>query len=119
IAGAAKSVDQTQVDALLAGPDQPAENVSVLLQAGAASRLDDFDKLRVDAIEQSLHVRDVLGIGRQERIEETLMLSGSQQSAFNAHLFHCLDESEAVHAYADRTNHAGLVGVDLVRGHRD
>ena len=71
----------------------------------------------MDLIEQFLHVRLLERFFRRKRVKQPLVLAGNHEPAFDAELFHRLDETEAVHHDPDGADDAGPVRIDLVGGH--
>jgi hypothetical protein len=55
---------------------------------------------------------------RQERIEESLVVAGRQQTAFDAELFHHPGKAEAIHQHADGAYYARLVDIYAVGSNR-
>src|SRR5690606_10030475 len=97
------------------GPDQAAEQVRVLLQPIAAPLPDLVDELAMGGLQYGLpELPLILALGL-EGVEKRLVLTRSIGTALHAQLVQRLDTAEAGGGDTDRTDQAGLVGVDLVR----
>src|SRR3990172_5005140 len=111
---AAVAIRQANLHALLSVPHQAAESVRRLLQALAAPLPDYIDELLMDLREPLLYIFLIRRLGRRERIEEALVLTGCDQAALHAELGHRSGKTETIHQHADGTDQAGLVHEDLV-----
>src|SRR5258708_4469910 len=116
---AAERIGEPQLDAALAGPDEPGEGLRRLLEARSPALAHDLDELLLDLADHLLRVLAVLGVLGQERVEEILVLARGVDAPLDSQLVDGAGEAEAAHDHADRAHEARLVDVDLVGGDRN
>src|SRR5262249_21334662 len=75
VVDAAEAVRESELDALVAGPQKAREDVGRLLQALAAALADHVDELLVDVVQHRERVALLLLVDRSERVEERLVLA--------------------------------------------
>src|SRR4051812_19136092 len=98
---AADSVGEPELDALLAGPDEPAEGFLRFLQPLASALANDADELLMDVRRELPGELLMLFLERAERVEKRLVLSSRDEAALDAELLHQAGEAEPVHQDTD------------------
>src|SRR5690606_34131896 len=116
VTGATQRIDQPKLQRLFAGPDQPGEQLGMLvcLETITTPLLHTVDELTMSGIEHGFPEAGFLFLLRLERIEECLVLTRGVDATLDPQLLHGLDETEAGRSDSDGTDQTGLVGIYFI-----